>query len=326
MPPRRDVRAAGCHNRRVFCPRVAGTLILGVALVVPLLAHDDGHAVVPGPSGWDVAVLVLLGGLGLLYAIGSWRLARRKASLRLVERVGFWVGWMAMVAAVAPPLDAAAAQRFSMHMLQHELLMLVGAPLVIVGRPIVAWLWALPETVRPTAGAALQGKAATSLWRWLTMPLVAWALHGFTLWVWHLPALYEAAVHHEGIHAFQHATFVATAIFFWWGLVYGRYGRVAYGASVLYVFTTMVHSGILGALFTLSNRPFYGVYRDRAEALAIDPARDQQLAGLYMWIPASVVLMIFGLALALAWLSEAERRAAIREPSTPRGPAAPPGR
>lgn len=262
-------------------------------------------------SGWDIVVLVLLGGLGLLHALGSWRLARRKASLRLVERVGFWVGWMAMVAAVAPPLDAAAAQRFSMHMIQHELLMLVGAPLMVVGRPIVPWLWALPAGLRAAVASALQGRVGASLWRWLTFPLVAWALHGFTLWVWHLPALYEAAVHHEGIHAFQHATFVATAVFFWWGLVYGRYGRVAYGASVLYVFTTMVHSGILGALFTLSTRPFYGVYQDRAEALAIDPTHDQQLAGLYMWIPASVVLMIFGLALALAWLSEAERRSGV---------------
>lgn len=262
-------------------------------------------------SGWDIAVLVLLGGLGLLYAIGSWRLARRKASLRRTERAAFWVGWMAMVAAVAPPLDAAAAQRFSMHMIQHELLMLVGAPLMIVGRPIVPWLWALPAGLRGAAAPALQGRVVASLWRWLTFPLAAWALHGFTLWVWHLPALYEAAVHHEGIHAFQHATFVATAVFFWWGLVYGRYGRVAYGASVLYVFTTMVHSGILGALFTLSTRPFYGVYQDRAWALGIDPTHDQQLAGLYMWIPASVVLMIFGLALALAWLSEAERRSSV---------------
>jgi len=273
---------------------------------------------VHNPSGWDLAVLTLLAVLGLLYAVGSWRLARRNASLRLVERAGFWVGWAAMVAAVAPPLDTAAAQRFSMHMIQHELLMLVGAPLMIVGRPIVPWLWALLDGVRATAGAALQAGSVASVWRWFTFPLVAWALHGFTLWVWHLPALYEAAVRHEGIHAFQHATFVATAVFFWWGLVYGRYGRVAYGASVLYVFTTMVHSGVLGALFTLSTRPFYGVYRDRAEALAIDPTRDQQLAGLYMWIPASVVLMLFGLALALAWLSEAERRSRVRRTSEPR--------
>jgi cytochrome c oxidase assembly factor CtaG len=179
---------------------------------------------VHNPSGWDLAVLTLLGVLGLLYAVGSWRLARRNASLRLVERAGFWVGWAAMVAAVAPPLDSAAAQRFSMHMIQHELLMLVGAPLMIVGRPIVPWLWALPDGVRATAGAALQAGSVASVWRWFTFPLVAWALHGFTLWVWHLPALYEAAVRHEGIHAFQHATFVATAVFFWWGLVYGRYG------------------------------------------------------------------------------------------------------
>jgi putative membrane protein len=63
---------------------------------------------------------------------------------------------------------------------------------------------------------------------------------------------------------------VATSVLFWWGLVYGRYGRAAYGASALYVFTTMVHTGILGALFALSTSPYYGVYRDRAAASGVD--------------------------------------------------------
>ena len=91
-------------------------------------------------------------------------------------------------------MDRAAALTFSMHMAQHELLMLVGAPLLIVGRPIVPWLWALPIRVRHVAGGRLWNGSVLALWRWLTIPLVAWALHGATIWLWHLPALYEAAV------------------------------------------------------------------------------------------------------------------------------------
>jgi hypothetical protein len=70
----------------------------------------------------------------------------------------------------------------------------------------------------------------------------------------------------------------------------------------------MVHSGVLGAIFALSYAPFYDIYRDRAAAAGVDPAVDQQLAGLYMWIPAGIVLTVCGLALLIAWLAEAERR------------------
>ena len=88
------------------------------------------------------------------------------------------------------------------------------------------------------------------------------------------------------------------------GTVYGRYGRTGYGASVFYVFTTAVHTGILGALFTLGTSPFYQVYIERAP----DSLGDQQLAGLVMWIPAGLVLTMAGIGLFAAWLGEAERR------------------
>ena len=230
-----------------------------------------------------------------------------------MEPVAFWAGWIALVAAVAPPIDSAAAVMFSAHMAQHELLMLVGAPLMIVGRPILRWLWAVPDVMRPSAGAFLNGAAIASVWRWLTTPLIAWGLHGLAIWVWHLPVLYEAAIRHEGLHAFQHATFVGTAVLFWWGLVYGRYGRAAYGASALYVFVTSVHTGILGAMFTLSNAPYYALYAARAPQAGVDALADQQLAGLYMWIPAGAVLTLFGLALVVAWVSESERRTSIHK-------------
>lgn len=290
---------------------IAAAIVFGVSGLT-LQAHDGPHAAA-GPSSWDVAILVALAAGAALYAVGSVRLVARGARVRRVERAAFWIGWSAIVAAVAPPMDRAAAQLFSMHMAQHELLMLIGAPLMIVGRPIVPWLWALPASLRPRAAGGLQSSAVTRAWRWFTTPVVAWGLHGATIWVWHVPALYEAAVLNEGIHAFQHATFVGTAVCFWWGLVYGRYGRAAYGASALYVFVTSMHTGILGALFTLSGAPFYPLYAGRAAEAGVDPVVDQQLAGLYMWIPAGLIFTLFGLALVLAWLSEAERRAAARK-------------
>jgi putative membrane protein len=281
------------------------------------MAHGARQEVTSGTSLWDglaLSVLLLIGGL---YAAGSWRLGGRRVKRRQLERVAFWAGWLAMVAAIVPPLDGLAAQLFSAHMLQHELLMIVGAPLVVAGRPLSACLWGMPGRSRVMAAAVLQQNAPGSLWRFLTTPLVAWFLHGLVVWIWHVPALYSLAIRDEAVHAVQHATFVGTSVFFWWGLVYGRYGRAGYGAAVFYVFTTAVHTGVLGALFTFTPSPIYSIYVQRASAHGVDPLADQQLAGLVMWIPAGIVLTMAGVALFAAWLGEAERRS--RHPSTIKG-------
>jgi putative membrane protein len=265
-----------------------------------VVAHIVAAAAI---SPWDLlAVAVLLVAAGL-YAVGDWRMDRR-APRRRIQRYAFWAGWLVMLIAILPPLDRLAVQRFSAHMLQHELLMLVGVPLLIAGRPLATCLWGIPDGVRPAAARALQSRVAGGSWRFMTAPVVAWALHGMVVWIWHVPRLYELAVRDEAVHAVQHAMFVGTSALFWWGLVYGRYGRAGYGASVFYVFTTAVHTGILGAVFTLTMAPLYPVYVERAP----DPLADQQLAGLMMWVPAGIILTLAGLGLFAAWLGEAERR------------------
>jgi putative membrane protein len=258
----------------------------------------------PSMSPWDVLAAAMIVALGALYASGQRRMRHRGAVIRRGERVAFWSGWVVMLAAILPPLDAVVGERFAAHMLQHELLMLVGVPLMIAGRPLATWLWGVPDRVRPLAARVLQGGPIGGTWRVLTAPVLAWALHGLVVWVWHIPQLYEGAVRDEAIHALQHMMFVGTSVLFWWGLVYGRYGRAGYGASVFYVFTTVVHTGILGAVFTIAPTPLYDVYARRAP----DPLADQQLAGLVMWVPAGLVLTITGIGLFAAWLGEAERR------------------
>jgi putative membrane protein len=281
-----------------------------------IIAHVTTAA--SATSVWDIGVLCGLAGAAALYAIGSARLSVRGVRVRSAERAAFWIGWAALVLAVSPPFDRIASVLFSAHMAQHELLMLVGAPLVVVGRPIVPWLWALPGGMRPAAGAGPRRHALAALWQWLTRPPVAVAVHGALVWIWHAPALYEAAVRSDAVHVLQHAMFVGSAVCFWWGLVYGRYGRAGYGAAAFYVFLTSVHTGILGAIFTLSQAPFYSIYASRTPAAGADAAVDQQLAGLYMWIPAGMILMLAGLGLLVAWLAESDRRSAVRTPAADR--------
>ena len=96
-------------------------------------------------------------------------------------------------------------------------------------------------------------------------------------------------------------------------MIHGRYGRLGYGAAVFYVFLTSMHSGALGALLTISPNVWYPIYNARTSAWGLDPIEDQQLAGLIMWVPASVIFLVLGVALFVAWLAEAERRVAILE-------------
>jgi putative membrane protein len=265
----------------------------------------------PGPlSPWDLAVAALLTVCGAFYAAGSLRLKRRGVRVRWLEIASFAVGWCALMGAVLPPIDALAVQLFSVHMVQHELMMLIGAPLVTLGRPLPVWLAALPRRSSGVATRTLQSGLIAHAWRVLTTPVFACALHGLAIWIWHVPRLYDVAVENEAVHALQHMMFIGTSLVLWWGLLYGRYGRAGYGAAVFYLFATAVHTGILGAMLTFARVPLYGAYAAPAAVRGIDPLGDQQVAGLVMWVPAGLVLTLAGLAFLAAWLSASERRIA----------------
>ena len=171
---------------------------------------------------------------------------------------------------------------------------------------MVAALWAMPSSGRRRVVEAVSGGALSRVWARLTSPMSAFVLYAVALWIWHLPALYDAALEHEPIHLIEHACFFGTATVFWWGIAHGRYGRVGYGAAVVYVFATAVHSGVLGALLTFAPHVLYAPYQLRHPA---GPAalEDQQLAGLLMWIPAGVTFIAGGLILFAAWLRESDR-------------------
>jgi alcohol dehydrogenase (cytochrome c) len=244
-----------------------------------------------------------------LYAIGAFRLRRVGGARALsASRIAaYGTGWLALAAALSPAMAAWSRGWFSAHMVQHELLMVVAAPLIAVSAPLAVTLWALPKRIRHGLGAALRTPGARRGWRLFTAPAVVFLLHGLALWVWHVPRLYEGALGSETMHAAEHVSFFGTAALFWWTLAHGRYGRAGYGPAALYVFATTVHSGLLGALFTVAPRVLYGWY-GAGHAQGLSALEDQQLAGLLMWVPAGLFLVAGGLAFFAAWIRESERR------------------
>jgi len=245
-----------------------------------------------------------------LYARGLralWRQAGAGHGIRRWQAAAFAAGWLVLAIALVSPLHELGETLFSAHMAQHELLMAVAAPLLVLGRPLLPFLWGLPMAWRRDAGHWTSRPAMRSAWHALTLPSIAWTVHALAIWVWHAPRLYDAAVTSDVVHALQHASFLGSALLFWWALIHGRNGRLRYGASVLYVFTTALHTTALGAVLSLASQPLYPAYAATA-AWGLTPLEDQQLAGLIMWVPAGIAYLVAALALMAEWLREAERR------------------
>ena len=249
-----------------------------------------------------------------VYAIGVrrlWRAADRGRGLSVREVAAFVAGCAAIVAALVSPLDAMSETLLSAHMVQHELLMIVAPPLIVLGAPALACLWALPSAPRKALADSIRRSRASAAWAAITAPALVWLLHACALWIWHVPRLYQLALENDAIHALEHGCFFGTAMLFWWGLLRGRYGRLGYGSAVVYVFATALHSGLLALLLTVSPRALYPFYSTTTAAWGVTPLEDQQLAGLIMWVPAGVVFAGMGLFFFAAWLRESERRASL---------------
>ncbi len=243
----------------------------------------------------------LLAASAALYAAGVCRLWQAAGTARGIARwqvCAYGAGWLALAVALTDPLDALAQHSFAAHMTQHELLMLVAAPLLVLGNPLAAWVWALPGSRRRAVLRPFRSLTWRCAWAWLVAAPVAWSVHALALWSWHTPAWFEAGLRHEWVHNLQHASFLLSALLFWWALLRRRPN----GFGVLYLLTTLLHTGFLGALLTFTPNAWYPTYMSRTNPWALSALEDQQLGGLIMWVPAGAIFIVAGLWLLALWL------------------------
>ena len=270
----------------------------------PLAPHDLWTA-----WSWDPAVLVGLGVTAVLYARGMRRLRARggrRVGARRREAAGFWCGWAVLAIALVSPLHPLGEALLSGHMAQHELIMVLAAPLLVLGRPFVVTLWGLPPGARRVLGAGLGG--LRHLWRLISRVEVAWVLHAVAVVGWHLPALYQATVDSDLMHSLQHTSFLLTALLFWWSVLPGATLRSRHAAALMSLFATMVYTGGLGALLTLGRVLWYPTYGEAAPLWGLTPLEDQQLAGLIMWVPGGASYLLATVWLVVDWLRVSEAR------------------
>jgi putative membrane protein len=235
-----------------------------------------------------------------------WRRAGLGRGIAHWQVACFAGGWLTLFIALCSPLHWLGEHLFTAHMIEHELLMAVAAPLLAVSRPLGAFLRAFSKRARNALTQWAHARPNRRAWGGLMDPTVATVLHGIALWVWHAPALFDATVQNEFLHRLQHISFLGSALIFWWALF--RRPRGDYGIGAMHVFATMVHMSLLGALLTLSPRVLYGAQTAYAPLFGLTPLEDQQLAGLVMWVPAGTLYAVTALAMLGLWLSPKPRK------------------
>ncbi|MBM9596000.1 cytochrome c oxidase assembly protein [Roseitranquillus sediminis] len=276
-------------------------------IATPAMAHGDEHV-----AGWslDPLVIVPLGIAAVAYAGGLVRLWSRAGAGRGLSHarvVTCAVGFVLAALFLVSPLDALAERLLAAHMIQHFGLMLIAAPLIVLGRPGLALLWDLPTAGRSAVSRISAGRGGR-VWRGVGNPFVAWSIYFVTLWVWHMPALYQAAVRNDALHAAQHFSFFGAALLFWYAVLERPRAEGRAGAFAA-IFATAVQSCVLAALLTTARTLWYPVYATGPGGWGLSPMQDQQLGGLIMWVPCCAVMIGAGVAVFAQLLRDAEARA-----------------
>ncbi len=265
---------------------------------------------------WDTApyIVIPLVLAASLYLMGRWRLGRRSryAPPRKSRDLLYFAGLVALVLSLLSPIDAYAGDLFFMHMVQHILLVMAAPVLLQLSNPMSRLLWALPRGVRLRIGGMLNSAGVLRLViQGVTAPILAWLLFVVTIWVWHMPVPYNAALASEGLHLLEHLTMFVAALIFWWPVIGPApvRSRMPHPLRFLYLFLALFQNILLGAILTFASGPVYSYYDSTPAHWGIDGARDQQLGGVLMWIPGTMMYFIVLALLFFAWLENEERRA-----------------
>jgi cytochrome c oxidase assembly factor CtaG len=245
-------------------------------------------------------VLVGVLALATIYFQG-WRRARAPGEPhppRLGRLLLFGAGLLAILAALVSPIDGLSDQLMLMHMVQHVLLLDIAPILLILG--LTKGLLR-PVTRRLTAVERRAG--------YLAHPVFAVIAYAGLMWLWHIPAMYDLALRHSGIHTLEHICFAAAGTLYWWHLLSPIRSRMRLGGPgpVLYMTGTKLLVGALGIVLAFAPTAIYPFYAHHPHYWGLSPREDQNIAGLLMALEQSIVMGIALVWLFIQMLSESER-------------------
>jgi putative membrane protein len=273
-------------------------------------------AATPGLWEWSFNLpLVLILVLAVLYRIGERRThtPQAAAGAQRLRSACFYTGLAVLAIALCSPLDQLSEQLFWAHMVQHVLLLLVAAPLIVLARPWVRlWRCLALQARRWLARGLVQGRRTAPLRllsRTLGSPVPSFLLFSGVLLAWHIPALFDATLRSEALHALEHTLFFSTALMFWKQVIPSPPLRLRLGAPqrVLYVVGAMIVSWALAVVLALAPHPLYDHYaHELARPGGISAIADQQIAAGIMWVPGSITFVIVIFVYVHRWLMPTE--------------------
>ncbi len=266
---------------------------------------------------WDPVIFLNLVLFVWLYGRGWRKLQQRRSESHTTDsetlKQRLTVPWRAavfglsvvmLIITLISPLDLLGEQLGWAHMVQHMLLMTVAAPLLMIAAPGLICLCGLSPGARLMV-SRWRRVVGNHRRRWFWNPLVIWSMYAVATWVWHVPALYQAALRDSWVHDLQHLSFFIAACLFWRVLLdpVGRQ-NLRGGLAVLYLFTTTLHATVLGVFMTLAPTAWYPDYERSTHWWGLTALEDQQLAGLIMWMPACIAYAVVALAVFAKALEE----------------------
>ena len=250
---------------------------------------------------FEPGVLILVVGAGYLYLRRFRAIRAEEGTLALSgwRAASFLAGLACVLLALVSPVDRLAEQIFTMHMTQHLLLLDIAPVLILLGltRVILRPVTRRVQTVERRAGV-------------LGHPLFAAALYVATMWAWHVPAMYDAALQHSLVHVLEHLSFAIAGGLYWWHLIgpIRARRRLSGLAPIGYMVATKILVGLLGIGLTFSPRALYAFYEHQPRYWGLTAGTDQAVGGLIMALEQSIVMGIVLVWLFVRLLGEADTR------------------
>ena len=288
--------------------------VTGRLLEATGVGHEGVHA---GQSVWErwnfdpelvFPVLLLTG----LYVRGLWVWRNRTRQHPTWRTVCYLLGMLGLLAAIESPLDAVAEHHFSMHMIQHEILMMWVAPLILLGAPTTPVLRGIPRGIRRRfVRPVVRRREAYVLYRIVTHPVVALGAFTAVLGVWHFaPGWYDAAISDDFVHDVQHMSFTLVGVLIWWNVIDPKplRSRLGYVGRMGFLVVASTPKSFFGAIIVFAEEPLYEFWFRVEPLLALTPLEDQELGGLLMWVPSQMMfLLAIGVVFGV-WAQKSEER------------------
>ncbi len=303
------------RTRVLLVLAMAGMGVKGIVAPAVVLAHGD---VVAAPSfpgillEWRPEPLILAG-VAVAAIVWLW-MTRRVARLHPLHppsgwrSAAFFGGLGAIGLALISPIDAYEGSLFSVHMLQHMILELVSAPLLVLAAPVTLALRAASPPIRRLLLEFLHSRIVAVV----SFPLLAWVIFAAVNWGWHFSRLYNQALENQALHDVEHLSFLVAALLFWWPVVGADPSRwrLPYPARLFYLFLAMPQNSFLGVALMSAPAVLYGHYLAIVRSWGPSPLVDQNVGGALMWVGGDLIfLLAMGLVVA-AWVRREDRRTA----------------